>query len=610
MTLNAVRLAPVAPSLYNSDGSLNWALSPQGVTTWGAGGNPLASNYNVYTNKTYNLITNAVISYKLLPGLEVGSSFGYTNLYSKENLVGPLTAVAPEERPFSYRYGFFVNGSITSWIVEPQISYNKSISKGKLDLILGSTFNKNDNNGQQLLGYGHNSDLVLEDIKSAAFLEVNSTYISTYKYNAFFGRLNFNWDKKYLVNVTGRRDGSSRFGESNRFHNFASLGLGWLFSDEKFMQKISPVLSFGKLKLSYGTTGNDQIGDYSFMDNYTPIGNISAPYQGITALNLTRLQNQYLEWERTNKAQAGMELGFLQNRILITACYFSNRSSNQLLSYALPITTGFFSIAKNFPATVQNHGWELSFNSVNVKNKVLSWSSSFNITVSRNKLVEFPGLETSSYATSLFVGKPITTQLVYKFMGVDPTTGKFQVVDINGNLTTNPNASTDKYIIVNTSPTLFGGLNNSLTYKNIDLDFLFQFVKQKGQNYSFGASTPGGNGRTNQPVSVLDRWQKPGDVSRNQRFNSNATLATNFSNATESDAAWADASFVRLKNVSLSWRLPENLIRKMHLQNFKLYAQGQNLLTITNYDGLDPETRSSLTLPPLRLVALGVQIGL
>lgn len=607
LTEAAIGLEPNAPALYNNDGTLNWAPDGAGTSTWI---NPLA-NYTLQKNKTNNnsLIGNLLINYKLAPFIEVRCSAGYTNIESNSIVTTPLTSWRPELRPFYVRGATYGNSNFSSWIVEPQVLYKALIGKGSFEGLLGSSIQQTRNNYSTITGFGHSTDLLLEDIKSAASLNATSND-RTYKYNALFGRLNYNWENKYIINVTARRDGSSRFGANNRFHNFASVGFAWIFTQEKYVQQKLRCISFGKLRGSYGTTGNDQIGDYSFLSTYNAIYSDIA-YQSTAGLNIVGLPNPYLKWEENRKLQAGMDLGFFDDRILLNMTYARNRSSNQLLRYALPSITGFSSISQNFPATVQNTSWEFLINTVNLRSDKFNWTSGINLTIPRNKLVSFPNLAASNYAKSLIVGQPLTTVRVTRFMGVDPTTGLYQVADIHGNPTFSPTYPDDYNIFINTLPKFYGGIQNSVTYNGIQLDFLFQFVKQTGLNslYYSGLSVPGEfvRGFSNQPTTVLDRWQKPGDSRPIQRY---STALLSLSNLGSSDASYGDASFVRLKTLSVSWALPERWLHKLRLNNLDFYLRGQNLLTITRYQGLDPETQNMTALPPLRTIVIGIKAAL
>jgi TonB-linked SusC/RagA family outer membrane protein len=605
LTQDAIKLAPNAPEIYTADGLLNWMPNATGASSWT---NPLAYLNNRYKNKTKNLIGNAVVSYKIVPNLEIKSSFGYTNLQANEILTYPLVSFAPERRTTTAtRSANYSSNNISSWIVEPQILYKTKLCNSQLEVLIGTTIQQSVSNGLSLLGVIYNSDVVLDDIRSAAAITIDGTVNSVYKYNALFTRLNYNLFDKYIINLTARRDGSSRFGPGSQFHNFGAVGIGWIFSKEELIQNALPFISFGKLSASYGTTGNDQIGDYRFMSLYYS-SSYGVPYQGVNGMQAVGLSNPFLQWEETKKLQLGLNVGLFKEKVNISASYFRNRSSNQLLNYNLPIQTGFANVFRNLPATVQNSGWEFTLSSSNIIGKNFSWSSDFNLTIPKNQLLSFPGIETTGFSRSFIVGKPITLARVYSFAGVNPSTGVYQFVDYKGNLTSSPSSSTDQTVLINNSPDLYGGISNNLRYKSVELDFTFQFIKRKGRNYFFGNSA-GAVINSNQPVSVLQRWQKPGDITSRQRYNSNLSLASQAVNAGISDAGYGEASFVRLKNFSLSWRIPGAWCKKSRLNNVRLYIQGQNLFTVTNYVGLDPETLSSTTLPPLKVFTLGFNIS-
>lgn len=606
LTQKAILLEPNAPPLYLDDGSLNWAPNASGVSTFD---NPLAPLFVKYNNKTKNLVSNMVLSYKVLPNLEIRSSFGYSNMQSDEfqgNNV--LQAVRPERRSTTTRTAFYGTRSMTSWIIEPQLNYKIDIAKGKLDALIGITTQQNNTKGTYLSGSGYNSDYVMEDILSAASISGASGPMNTeYKYNAVFGRLNYNWKNKYILNLSARRDGSSRFGPENRFHNFGSIAAAWIFTEEELMKKMR-FLSFGKIRSSYGTTGNDQIGDYNFLNLYYPAP-VDVAYQNIPGLTTYGLPNPYLEWEETRKWQLGLDLGFFHDRVLLNLTYSLNRSSNQLLSYNLPSITGFGSIVDNFPATVQNTSLEISFNTVNVKGKNLNWSSGINLTIPANKLIAFPDLANTSYASQFIIGKPISIIKAYDFLGVDPLTGHYLYNDKSGNPISAPDFLSDQTVLLTSYPRFYGGFQNSVSYYGLQIDFLFQFVKQIGNNYSFynGRVFPGqfSRGFSNQPTTVLNRWQKIGDNAAVAKY----STTNGYFDASSSDLFYRDASFVRLKNLSISWQLPSKWKQLLQLKNGRIFMQAQNLLTITNYKGMDPENQGLTSLPPLRVITFGIHVG-
>ncbi len=559
---NSIFIEPDAPALYNSDGTLNWMPNAFGNSTWN---NPLASLNNTYQNRTANLLGNAVLTYKVLKGLEFRTSIGYNDIRVEETQLNPLTSIRPEDRIYSQRYAGYGHKNIRSWIFEPQITYEKDISKGKLNWLLGSTLQQNRSNAESIYGFGYNTDQDMENILAAASLSASQTFASEYKYTAIFSRLNYNWDQKYVINFTARRDGSSRFGNENQFGNFYSFGAGWIFSEENlFKQKV--IFSFGKLRASYGIIGSDQLADYQFMSLYKTI-DVGVPYQGFVGLMPSGIPNPYLEWELTRKLQIGLELGFLRDRILLNTTFARNRSSNLLTFYPLPLITGNDVVSKNFPGTIQNTNWEISATANIIKSSVFSWTTSTNLTIPRNKLVTYPNLESSPDAQRLIIGQDIGIQKVLSGIAVDPVTGNYKVNSKTDPF--NPVFPDDFNVLVRSSPKYYGGMQNSFSYRNIQLDFLFQFVNQIAPGIIFnngnGSASPGRfvNGQSNQPITVLDRWQKQGDIAPIQKFSSRRS---NLANALTSEVNFMDASYIRLKNISLSWQIPKEWKTKIRIQ--------------------------------------------
>jgi hypothetical protein len=249
---------------------------------------------------------------------------------------------------------------------------------------------------------------------------------------------------------------------------------------------------------------------------------------------------------------------------------------------------------------------------VTVKTKNFNWSTHVNLTIPNNKLVSFPDLASSSYGANLEIGKPLNGKKVYHFLGVNDTTGVYQFASSKGLPTSNPAYGTDNTVWVSLTPRIYGGFENSFTYKGLQLDVLFQYVQQKGLNDAFG-NYPGGFYWGNQPTYVLNHWQNPGDHTQIQRYTTEYSYIGQWSNAaTNSDAGYTDASFIRLRNLALSWQLPMGWRGKAHLESCKIYVQGQNLITITHYKGMDPEnpTGGYSGLPPLRMLTVGIQTTL
>lgn len=572
-------LAPNAPSLYNESGNLNWESS-----TWE---NPLADMESEFLSKINDFTANTVLSYNFLSDLQFKTSLGYSDLRSNESRTMPSTMYDP-----AYGLGSEISAlmnnltSRTSWIAEPQLNWNYSTGKNKIETLVGGTFQHQVTNRLFQSGFGFTSNSLINDLASASLKTIDLSNETLYKYQAFFARVNYNYDSRYIINITGRRDGSSRFGPGKQFANFGAIGLAWLFSNETFL-KDSKLLSFGKLRTSHGITGNDQIGDYQFLDTYLSSGNT---YQGIIGLQPIRLFNPEFGWEVNRKFEVALETGFLEDRIFLTSAYYINRSSNQLVGIPLPGTTGFTSLSSNLDAEVQNSGLEFTVRTENYKTQNFSWTSNFNISLNRNKLISYPGLESSSYANTYVIGQPLNIIKLYQYTGTDEQ-GIYQFADINndGQIT----GIGDRQVIADLNPKYFGGFQNQLRYKGLQLDFLFQFVKQKSFGYMPGV-----------PGTPLNQLADQSGLTQPVTAGTNSEVINAYYRYGQSDGALQDASYIRLKNISLTYDLPLQS-EKIKCQ---LFFQGQNVLTFTPYDSGDPEFKFTGYLPPLRTFTTGIKL--
>jgi len=594
-----ITLPPDAPPIYASSGQLNWQQS-----TWV---NPFAALLQKTKVTTENLLSSLDLSYSILPQLQVKVNLSYNSIQANQLNTVPLSSYNPQYQPFLQAEADVSHNQIHTWNIEPQINYEQQWGKNHFGALLGSTLQetKQDQLGQ--VGLGFTSDALLENIQSASTVIIVSDANTDYRYSAAYARLNYNYDDKYILNLTGRRDGSSRFGPSERIANFGAVGAGWIFSKETFSKSIFSFLSFGKIRASYGLTGNDQIGNYQYLSTYT---SGTYPYQGLQGLNPARLANPNYGWEVNRKIEAGLETAFLNDRIQFDLSYYSNRSSNQLVASPLPAITGFTSIIANLPATVQNTGWEFEIGSSNIKSANFSWRTSLNLTIPSNKLLAFPNLAGSGYANRYEIGQSLNIVKVYHETGVDPQTGAYLFEKLSDHSNTpNPSYPND-LISVDLSEKFYGGMQNTVTYKQFELNVFFQFVKQKGRNYVSNFALPGGVG-SNQPEYVLNRWQNPGDNKPVQRFSQDygSLAGSAYSNYYQnSDASIGDASFIRLKNLSIDYAIPNSTVSRWGIKGIKLFLRGENLFIITRYQGLDPENKGPL--PLLRILTTGFTISL
>ncbi|MBV7531388.1 SusC/RagA family TonB-linked outer membrane protein [Chitinophaga sp. sic0106] len=606
-TASAYRLPPNAPALYNNDGSLNWEPDINGNSSWT---NPLAQKYTGYFNNTTNLGSSLMLSYNFLNGLQFKTLFGYNNLQTDDYSFNTKQSFSPETRTILNTTAIKGSYNINNWDIEPQIQYSDRLGVGNFDAIVGMSIQQENRSGLAINGTIFSSDLSIFDIKQASSITINTNEISTYKYNALFAKLNYNLDDKYILNLSFRRDGSSRFGKANRFHDFGSIGGAWIISEEGWFKRIGNLVNFLKLRASYGTTGNDQIGNYSFYNLYNVV---SAPisYQGITTIATSGIPNPYLQWEETRKLDIGIELAVLKSRLIASLGYIRNRSSNQIVAYDLPATTGASSINQNFPGLIQNSSFEGTISTINIRREEFSWSSNINLTIPRNKLVRFENIESSSYAAKYKIGEPITVVRIFRYAGVNPETGIYEFYAADGTKTSNPKTNIDDLTYVNFAPTMYGGFQNTFSYRNFQIDFFIQYTKQRNADLAIagGGGVPGN--MINVLESIMNRWQKKGDITNVQKVANSSQLNNSTIAAYTSDLVYHDASFVRLKNVNVSYKLPTNWLEKIHIHQARVYVQGQNLLTITPYKGLDPENPgTAVTLPPLMTIVAGISISL
>lgn len=591
LTRTALELAPNAPELYQPDGTLNWQS--------GTFMNPLAQLEKTYSSNTKNLIFNANLSYNIFKNTYIKLNTGLTNSIFNEKTLTPHTMYNPSLGYTSEMSSAEkATNNFESYIIEPQLNWFKSFNKHSINILVGSTYQAQQGDYFKITGSNFSSNILIDNIGAAKNKMINQVSDSQYKYAAVFGRINYNYNDKYIVNLTGRRDGSSRFGPGKKYGNFGAIGIAWLFSNEKWFKDIS-WLNHGKLRSSYGITGSDQIGDYIYLDTYS-VNN--QKYDEIIGLTPSRLFNPDFSWEKTKKFEIALELGMLNNRINTSIAWYRNRTSNQLVGLPLPINTGFYSVQANLDATIQNTGVELTLNTKNITDIDWSWTTNFNLSVPKNKLISFPNLEGSTYANSFVVGESTNIVKLYNYLGLNPQTGLYQFTDYNQD---SKFSIEDKKAIRQLGPIFYGGLQNTISYKNFSLDFLFQFVKQDNYNYNSSFKRPGT--LFNQPVQMNDRWSVDNP-------NAQYAFASNLGNNTlnqlsvlvpQSTMAVSDASYIRLKNIAISYYLS---IPKAKIEMVKFYLQGQNLWTITNYFGMDPEFVYPGALPPLKTYAFGVQL--
>jgi TonB-linked SusC/RagA family outer membrane protein len=572
---------PANYPLYDAAGKLYW------VTDFN---NPIATSRQTFDMGTSNMVFSANLSYLIVKGLTFRTNAGYDIVSQTYRNTVPASTFNPIYSLPSQ--GIYTSSNGKTLIAEPQLNYETPIWKGKLSTTIGGSYQHN----MFAMPYyiqasTFASESLLDNLGNAASFPTVSSLSQEYKYISTYGLVNYNIADKYLFNGTFRRDGSSRFGPDKKFGNFGSVAAAWLFSEEQFIKDIN-LFSFGKLRSSYGITGNDQVGNYGYLDTYT---STSTSYGGNPGFYPTRIANPNYRWETNRKFEVALDLGFLDDRIRLTSAFYLNRSGNMVVnSSPLPAQSGFPSFTENLDMKVQNKGWEFNLHTVPVKSKVFRWDLSANFTRARNKILSIPAQVATLYANTYQVGQSVSSFIGYQNTGfVD---GVAQFADRNGDGAVTSGLANDTYIIASRDPKFYGGITSGLSYKRFRLDFLINFVKQKGIAQT---AFPGLLG--SQLDDLLQSPFKPSASTSSAAYNS-------YTRYISSDAVIVDASFMRLRNLSLSYSFPRQWLDAVKVKNGQIFLRGENLVTVTNYKGLDPETQGSV-LPPLKMFTAGLQFS-
>ncbi|HEY0174757.1 MAG TPA: SusC/RagA family TonB-linked outer membrane protein, partial [Pedobacter sp.] len=590
--------APNAPSYFLPDGSLNWI----------AGTNPYSYINVIYKSVTNNLIGSTTLNYNPIKGLNIRAVTGYNVLSGSELRETPSSVFDPA----IVNRGVLTNSSsnvynIRTWSFEPFASYVTPISKGTLTVTAGATFQDKLNNQTTVSGTGFVADARLNNPSAGTTLTQYYNQTQT-RYLGYFGSISYNWANKFVVDFTSRYDGSTKFGPDHRYGLFGSVDGGYIFSQEKWVKETLPFLSFGKLKGSYGTSGGDGIPSYIYLSTYAT----GTAYLGNTTFLNNGLANADLHWEMTRKKDVGMTLGFLKDAITIDVDYYKNTTTQSLVLQPISSVTGFTSIGQNSPATTQSTGLEFSILTTNINRKNLRWTTNFVLTIPKTKLVAFPpGLVLSN--SNYVVGSSLSNIKVYDYAGVNPATGEYNYRNAAGvqgaylvGLT-----QADKVVNIDVSPKFFGSVSNSITYKSFSLDFTFSLVNKMGNNFQGLLSYLPGTINQNETTWALDRWQKPGDITNVPKATTSfisSYLGQN--NFRQSSGAYERIIYSRLQNASISYNLADSFFKRINVNNMRVFVNGQNLLTFSKYHDLDPDNPALNSLPPLRVINLGVNFTL
>ena len=589
---------PNAPAIYDSQGNLNY-------TGW----QPLNYRYpfqyilQPYSSETYLLNSSLMLNYEIIDGLNFRTTLGYNTMRSLQSEKKPIKSQDPQDVPTaSHRLG---NSFAKNILLEPQLDWTRFVWNGRLTVLVGGSLQRNKTEGSTVEGTLIPNDALIENIGSAPQQAAGYSR-AWYKYIAAFGRVNYNWNNRYLLNLNARRDGSSKFGPGRQFGNFASVGGAYIFTETALFKKYLPIMSFGKIRASYGTTGGDQIGNYAFL---TAWAFTSKRYNGSQVLYPTRHTDSTLQWQVNKKLELAAAFTFFKDRLSLDVSWYRHRCNNQLVDLPTPLSTGFQSVLTNMPANVQNTGWEFILSGQPVNARHFKYYTRINMGINRNKLLSYPDLEQSPYASTLVVGQPLNLIKLLHYNGVDPQTGKYTFEDRNkdGSVTIieNPMKAEDDRYFTTLNVKFDGGFSHSFSYKGVSLDIFFYFRKQLGLKSAF-SGIAGGYG--NQPIDVLDRWQQKGDHATIASFTTTRRQSDiYFSNY--SDGIYTDASYVRLKNLALSYAPAFRWIKSLRITDCRISLRFQNLWVISPYRGADPELQSISRLPVPRVITAGLSLA-
>ena len=590
--VGSIFLAPQNP-LYNADGTPNWT-SPASY--------PLANTLQKYQTPTKLFTGNVRLGYEIIPGLKVRANTGFNYGTIRQSIQKPLSSLNPLNNPTS---GTLTMQSIDngSWIFEPQAEYDRHIGKNHFNILAGGSWQHTYSNSIGYSGSNFANDALIGSIGSAGTVTVTSSE-KPQAFASVFGRLSYDFDQEFLANFSARRDGSSRFGPNAKFANFGAVGLGWVFTQNKTVAEALPFLSFGKLRASYGVTGNDQIGDFGYEAIFGSVTGNSG-YNGLAGLIAYNLQNPDYSWEKDTKVEGGIELGFLKDRIILNASYYRNRSGNQLISYNTSTQTGFYNYIANFDALVENKGVELELTSRNIQG-VFNWSTSLNFTQNANTLIAYPNIATSSYSNTYIVGQPLSVIQAYKQNGLS-NTGTPIYVDVDNSGSVTNLTPKDRVVAGNKNPR-YGGINNDFNYKGFNLSFFIQYNQSTGYKLYVPSSVIGGVNRNYSTFVLGDRWQNPGDEAYTSvpRFTTNNGLYnTSYYNSSVQNLS--TRNIFRLSNASVGYTVPASITKNLKLSQLQFYINAQNLYTLDKYRKyeLDSLTGNS-SLPPLRTIVFGI----
>lgn len=616
--LQAVAISPITPFIDPRTGLISGSM-PGEASNFPLYYNPFLGIDNAFYKATvYRTIGKVFANVNLAKGLKLTSDFSIDNLnQNEESYYGSLTF---RNTGTANGYGENISTFVINANTNNFLSYNTTFGeKSVFDAVLGTSYQKVTTKYSTIEGSDFPSD-AYKKLGSAATKVVATSNENAYSFLSYFFRANYRYNERYLLSFSARADGSSRFGSNHRYGIFPAGSVGWILSEENFLNS-SETISLLKLRASYGLTGNAEIGNYSARGLFSGTG----AYGGLPGQRPSQIANPDLTWEKTTQLDLGLDFGIFANRISGSFDYYQKNTTDLLLDTPIPHTTGFSIITQNL-GELTNTGFELGITTENLTG-ALKWTTTFTGAINKNKIKDLGGQVLNSNEINAAVeGQPIGVFYMPEYAGVDPANGDalyyLNTPQADGSAnrgTTNNINEAERIFAGNPNPKYIFGFNNNLSFKNFDLGIFFQGVEGNKIFNSGGTymSANGSNGYDNQTADQINYWDRPGQITDvpEPRLGYGNGVGT-------STRYLSDGSYIRLKTLTLGYNLPASALNKLKLSKLRIFASGQNLLTITGYDGWDPEVNADYqstninqgvdfySAPQARVISFGVNIGL
>lgn len=563
---NALSLPPIYP-VYNEDNSYSEA---------GPYANPVSiAEQQINEAYSFRTLGNFSLSYEILDGLSFNSKLGYDMVNYREHSYDP----ASTRQGAKYNgVGLETTSEAVKLLFSNVLTYDLDLGENNISLLAGVEFEQEKESYTYMRAQDYTSPSLEHMVSAASPISTLSNAFYNYKLNSWIGRARLNRSNKYLLTLSARYDGSSKFGPNYKFGFFPSGDAAWRISQEDFFPNL--FISELKVRVSYGLTGNDFIPNLLYLDLYSP----SSFYLGQPGISINQIPNDDLKWEQTAQTNIGVDMGFFNNRINLNVDLYRKVTDDLLLARPLPPTAGFGSITDNI-GSLENRGVEFVLSSDNFTGE-FEWTSSLNLSFNRNEVTELyngqPVDDIGRGGNRLEEGEPIGIFYGWNSLGVDPSTGDLVFEDVDGNGVID---SRDRTKIGDPNPDFVGGFSNELSWKGFSLSAFFQFSYGNDIFNGTRVYLESMKGSDNQYSSVLRRWKEPGDITDVPR----ATNSDRNENNRHSSRFVEDGSYFKLKNLRLAYRLPVRLTTAMKVNRLEVYALAQNIWVLTNYSGMDPE---------------------